>query len=95
MIIPYQNIKIQPLEPENLNPPESADYGIHLKWNVQDILTATNNRDGQRSRFYKWNEENKGEISFFLCDSANFEKFKSKIDFTAYLSSTDRRRRCK
>ncbi len=84
VIIPYSNIKIQYLEPENLTPPETADYGIHLKWNVQDILTAINSRDGQRSRFYKWNEENKGEISFFLCDSANYEKFKSKNEFTAY-----------
>ncbi|NLO19972.1 MAG: T9SS type A sorting domain-containing protein [Ignavibacteria bacterium] len=82
--IPYFNVKIAEYSPELLTLPETAEYGVNLQWSARDILTAENKRDGQRSRFYKWNDENTGEVSFFLCDSVNFEKFKKKEEFSAY-----------
>lgn len=63
--------------------PPQSNYAINLKIKTQGILTGRNARDGQRSRFYFWNDEGKGLISAIICDSLNFVKFQKKEQFYA------------
>lgn len=82
--LPYSHIKMKNSAPASDALPESGAYGFHARWSVRDILSGANPHDSQRSRFYFWNDSSKGEISFFVCDSANYEKFRKNQDYTAY-----------
>jgi hypothetical protein len=82
--LPYTNVTKPSAQVTSSQTPESGKFGIKAVWNTRDIITGVNSRDWQTSRFYKWNDDQKGEISFFICDSVNFEKFKSNQPFESY-----------
>jgi hypothetical protein len=82
--IPYTNLKINELQPVNINPPTSGNYGVRVQWTTQDIMTGTNPRESLHSRFYLWNPDNKGSITYFICDSINFSKYTNNLDFECY-----------
>jgi hypothetical protein len=69
--------------------PENGDFGLHLKWSSTEIITGIKERAGgiemdyQRSRFYFWNDTS-GAVSFFVCDSANYQLFKAGNEFEAF-----------
>ncbi|MFH1052311.1 MAG: T9SS type A sorting domain-containing protein [bacterium] len=81
----YQNITINEILPGNMNLPSSGEHGFKLKFSATEIITAQSEHDNsQKSRFYKWNSEDDGIVSLFICDSINYDKFTKKQSFSAY-----------
>jgi len=85
----YNNIEIKDLEVNKLGAQDPEKHFVNLKFSTKDIFSAQNKRDSQRSRFYFWNIDNEGDISVIICDSSNFEKFKSQQPFNAYTYETN------
>lgn len=72
--------------------PQIGDYGIHLNWDPQEIITGSiYDKDFPWDEFHYWNKETKGTVSFFLCDAENFDKHKSGQPFEAYEFEKDAR----
>ncbi|MEA3496356.1 MAG: T9SS type A sorting domain-containing protein, partial [Bacteroidota bacterium] len=68
---------------DNYYLPKSSDIGISINFNAEEILVGTNNRDVQNSQFaYKL--EDKGAVSFFLCDENNYDKFINGENFESF-----------
>jgi hypothetical protein len=82
--IPYLNLKLDTILPENINLPDHGNFGFRLKFQSQEIVSGINQKDWQRSRFYKWNADSDGIVTIFVCDSINFNKFQNKQSFSCY-----------
>ncbi len=86
--LPYPNVIIDNNQVEDLNDTDNDEtykYGLNIKLKSINILTdLIEKHDSQRSRFYYWNPESKGEITSFLVDEDNYNKFKSGENYKAY-----------
>jgi hypothetical protein len=67
------------------NEPGPVNYMLNIELSVQDILTGSNNRDSQNSKFYNWSNSNISSSSVLICDEDNFNKFKNGEPFTSRL----------
>ena len=90
----YEISTVNELKATKVQITDNGGFGIKINLTTQNVLTHRNERDGQRSRFSLWNEENKGMITAFTCDSLNYEKFKISqpfevYDYYKYLESAD------
>ena len=76
-------VDIKQLKASSEHAPLNGQFGIHLNWKTTEIMTGVNDLDYQKSKFYFWNDTS-GAVSFFICNEANFEKFKNNLSFDAY-----------
>ncbi|MCK5741301.1 MAG: hypothetical protein KAH48_03715 [Chlorobi bacterium] len=81
----YADLVIEADPIENLGIPEDAGYSVELNFSAEEIITGISEHDNsQKSRFYKWNGEEEGIISFFVCDEANYQLLTNNESFEAY-----------
>ncbi len=63
--------------------PKSAPFGVHVNFTSQGIIAGQNIEDVQNSTFaFKTPED--GSVSFFICDQANYDKYKAGNLFDYY-----------
>ena len=63
--------------------PDTADYGVFLTINSDEIISGTNTTGYNRDQFALW-QDDEGSLAFFICDENNFQKFKNDQPFNAY-----------
>jgi hypothetical protein len=88
--VPYSSVRPGnqvPIVEDQL--PKTGQYGLNIRISSQEIQSGIHTRDYQRSRFYLWNSESDGLVTFFVCDSLNFDNFKNGRGYTAYQYTTN------
>ncbi len=79
--LPKNNFQKVPL-------PEKSNFGLHVKFQSDEIISNESLKDAQRSRFKKWGDSTAGNVDMFLLDKINYAKFKGSAQFNAYFPYT-------
>jgi len=81
----YQDVVVAADPIADLGIPKDAEYCVELNFSAEEIITGISEHDNShKSRFYKWNGEEEGIVSFFVCNEENYQLLTNNENFEAY-----------
>jgi hypothetical protein len=83
-VVPISSYNLPTTNFQKVQDPDSANFGLNVKFQSDEIISNESRYDSQKSKFKKWSDSTAGDVDIFLLDQTNYNKFVSSSAFTAY-----------